>query len=514
MPARQKPMMGVRPRLLLTSVMSVVCVSIVWAGENDAASQTQAVDKPAEFKRMGWNAKVYQLFMHPPVFHYAPMSSAAGYRYTIRWKDVKNAARSEQHSSQSPELDLARVWEKLPSSGPFEVVVEALDAEGNVLATTSSACRRKAPFKGPYRPARCGYDESATKAVQWVMQRKEKDLTHPFPGVLYSSYIRLLTTYARLHPTTELARQALGRANQYGKELLDGSTPADWVYANMPQSHSDPKVLQICRTAMAGDAYLDLFEVAKDEAYLAAAMRIADTLKKTQLPEGRWYFRVEPRTGKTLEDHTSDQAEAIGFMDRLIGRYGRRDLVRTRDRAVQWMLNNPCRTFQWQQQWDDVGTASPYANLSWFDTGLFIEHLLQNATPRNNYEKIASDLVRYVDDQFVEWEPVENFITPGVREQYLCYHVIDWHGAHYIRICLAVYAKTKDGIWLRKAQALADTLTAIQHPQGCYPTWMRHKPRPEHPLEVHEICYDDIWPNCTSYCAEMLLRLDEELKKQ
>jgi maltose/maltodextrin transport system substrate-binding protein len=263
---------------------------------------------------------------------------------------------------------------------------------------------------------------------------------------------------------------------------------------------------------MAGMAYLDLYAVTQDKVWLDAATCIATTLKKNQMPEGRWPFRVEAETGKVLEDYTSDQAEAIILLDELVLNHDRKDLQGTLDKAVQWMLENPCKTFQWQQQWDDVGTNPPYKNLEHYDTGLFIEYLLRHATPQNNYETVAKNLVRYIEDQFVEWEPVGNQITPGVREQYCCYPVIDWHCAHFIRVCMNFHARAHDEVWLKKARAIADTLTVIQHPSGFYPTWMNHKPSKDAPGELKDINYAGLWPNCSSYSAEMLLRLGEYVK--
>jgi hypothetical protein len=137
---------------------------------------------------------------------------------------------------------------------------------------------------------------------------------------------------------------------------------------------------------------------------------------------------------------------------------------------------------------------------------------LRHATAQNNYEAVAKDLSRYIEDQFVEWEPVGNEITPGVREQYLCYGIIDWHCAHYIRVCMDFHAKTKDDVWLNKASALANTLTAVQHPSGFYPTWMSHKPSKKALTELKDINYGGVWPNCSSYSGEMLLRLGEYVK--
>jgi maltose/maltodextrin transport system substrate-binding protein len=479
------------------------------AGQRAAGAEAVPAARPAEFRRTGWNAMVKQRFMHPPVLTCTPMAGATSYRCRVSWKDGEGEARSARLKSASPEFHLARVWDALPASGPFQVTVEAIDGGGAVLAKAVSPCRRIAPFKGPYRPAACSYDEAGAKTTAWLL--KHKPGGKRFPILFYASYIRLLTTYVRTHPKGELAERALAQAKVYGQAMLEGSAPADWTYGSVPMSHH-PKVFQVARGGMAGMAYLDLHAATRDRTWLDAATRIAGALKKNQLPDGRWPFRVDPRTGKVLEDYTSDQAEAILLIDELVRNHGREDLKETLDKAVRWMLENPCRTYQWQQQWDDVGTAKPYENLSWYDTALFIEYLLRHATPQNRYEAVARALSRYIEDQFVEWEPVGNQITPGVREQYRCYPIIDWHCAHYVRVCMRFHARTQEDVWLKKARALGDTLTAVQHPDGFYPTWMNHKPSKDAPGKLRNINYGGIWPNCTSYSGEMLLRLGEYVK--
>jgi hypothetical protein len=495
--------------LAIVCAVAISCFLAIAGQQTSGAEAAQPAAKPAEFKRAGWNAMVHQRFMHPPVLRYTRMEDAAKYRCMLSWRDAKGSPQTTRVESLSPTFDLTKVWECLPASGPFQVTAEAIDLDGKVLAKAASSCQRIAPFRGPYRPAKCGYSEAGARTVAWLLTQKPGGGS--FPVLFYSSYIRLLTSYIRTNLKGELAEQALAQAKKYGQDMLKGSTAADWVYANVPMSHH-PQVFQVARGAMAGMAYLDLYAATRDKTWLAAATRIADTLKKNQLPEGRWFFRVEPKTGKVLEDYTSDQAEAILLLDELVRDHGRKDLQETLDKAVRWMLENPCKTFHWQQQWDDVGTVMPYGNLSWYDTALFIEYLLRHATPQNHYEAVAEDLVRYIEDQFVEWEPVGNEITPGVREQYVCYPIIDWHCAHYIRVCMDFHAKTKDDVWLKKAQALADTLTAVQHPSGFYPTWMNHKPSKEAPTELKDVNYGGIWPNCSSYAGEILLRLGEYVK--
>jgi len=448
-----------------------------------------------------------QRYMHPPVLVYAPAAGSAKYRCVVKWQGGQDAMELA-----TPEFDLAGIWQKLPAAGPFRVEVEAVDAQGKTLANVGGDCQRIADFKGPYRPAARGYDEAGAKTVGWLIKQGEGAGTRGFGANFRSSYVRLLTSYVRFNPKGELAEKALALAKVHGVALLKASTPGDWVYANMPLSHDSDQSLQIGSSARGGLCYFELYDVTQDKSWLDAAGRIGDTLKKTQLSYGRWPWRVEPRTGKTLSDYTSDQVFAIVLLDELASRRGRQDLIETRDRAVAWMLANPCKTFRWEGLFEDVGDQPPFSNLHFFDTMWFVEHLMRYATAGNGYEKIALEQMLYAEDQFVEWEPTGNYVTPGCREQYVCYHVIAGHAANYIRACLACHVRTRDDIWLKKARAMADTLTCIQHAQGFYGTFPTHEPTKEVPGGLRNLSYGDIWSNDTSYCGEMLLRLNEYMK--
>jgi rhamnogalacturonyl hydrolase YesR len=471
--------------------------------------------------RTGWNTRVHQQFIHPPVFSYEPVEGADKYAFAISWE--RGSATLE---SATPEVDLAKVWEKLPRTGQFVVTARAIDAEGKVLTESQSPARRKPDFKGPFRPATSGYSEAGKKTAEWLIRanldENRDDAAgiqniRKFPTLYYASFIRLLTAAIREQPNGAGNKAALERATRYGQALLDNRTPAAWAYAQVPLTHrargntaqfsDDFKVLQVSRIAMAGLALLDLHEATHDKKWLDATVDIAKALKQNQLPEGRWPWRVNPETGVSVDDYTSDQAQAILLLDDLIAKHGRNEFLEARDKAVAWMLENPCKTLRWEGQWDDAIVVTPYTNLEWYDTGLFAEYLLRHATAENGYALIALQLASYIEDQFVEWEPTGNVITPGVREQYACYAVIDWHCAHYIRLCLAFHAATKDELWLKKARAMADTLTAVQHPEGCFPTWMSHTPVPGNPTALNNINYRMVFSNCSSYVGEMLLRL-------
>ena len=492
--------------IFLTSVLALIRLSgmcSLYAAGADAGVNSK-------FQRTGWNSHVKQRYMHPPILHFTPVVGATSYRCRLWEQSAPNDCY--QVESEISDVDLSAIWERLPRAGNFQVIAEAIDASQNMVGQMSFQFSKIAPFKWPYREGKGNYLESGFKAALWLLSDQSDAKATQFPALFRSAYIRILTTYARINPEGEKAQAAINLAKKHAQFLISESTPSGWVYGNMPLSHH-AECLQIGRAGMVGMAYLDLYAATRDASFLKAATRIGDTLKKTQLDDGRWYFRVDPQTDKMLEDYTSDQAEAILLLDELIRNHGKKDLVKTRDKAVGWVLANPCKTFHWQQQWDDVKTLAPYENLEWYDTGLFIEFLLRYATPENGYAETARNLLHYIDDQFIEWEPSGEYITPGAREQYVCYHVIDWHTAHYIRVCMAFHRHTKDDAYLRKACAMANTLTLIQHPDGFYPTWMKHKPAENNPWQLRDIHYGDIWANCTSYTGEMLMKLGEYLKK-
>jgi len=472
-----------------------------------------------KFHRTGWNVHASH-FMHAPTFTANELKEAASYSYSISWPGPDQKPITREIKSEKPTFELADIWEVLPSGTRHTVAIASLDAEGKAVDRLSFGFLKVADFdpQGSYPKAKRDYSESGRLDAEYVLRRLDAWKRGPsgdlgaFPALFGSAYIRLLTTYARLAPESPKAKDALAISANIGRHLIQSRTPKDWAYPSMPRSHGG-EVLQVCRTGMAGLAYLDLLAATGDKFFLDAASAIADSLKATQRPEGRWPFRVNPKTGNVLEDYTSDQAEAILLLDALIADHGRQDLTETRDKAVRWMLENPVKTHHWQQQWDDVGLLPPYRNLEFYDAALFALYLLKHSTPEDGYRRIALDLARYIEDQFVLWEPsaFPQALTPSVLEQYVCYQPIDWHVAHYIRLCQALHQATGETVWLQKARAMADNLTVVQHPEGYFPTWMRRAKTP--PGAPPAVDYSDLWLNCTSYTGEILIKLEAYLTK-
>jgi hypothetical protein len=145
---------------------------------------------------------------------------------------------------------------------------------------------------------------------------------------------------------------------------------------------------------------------------------------------------------------------------------------------VQWMMQNPVKTMNWQAQFDDAKLRDPYQNLSKHEASTFAVYLfLHKQIP------LAEELLSFCEDQFVVWEqPPEssskfekpgNWFTPCSTEQYAMFEPISGGSGFMIIAYLRAYEATGKPIYLAKAQSLGNALTVAQAQyKRRYPTRM------------------------------------------
>src|ERR1035441_6398369 len=190
--------------------------------------------------------------------------------------------------------------------------------------------------------------------------RTSNRLTIQFPTRVYTQIIDAFLTYAELAAENDQEKQeAISYARDFGQQLL-AIQIKEGPYRGLTQSHAESwgskYMLQPDRGGIAGTSLLKLYAVTKEAKFLNAAVEIADAFKSTQLPDGRWVYRAKAKTGIVTDDYTSDQTEQILFLDRLVNEHGRQDFAACRDKAVQWMLENPAKTMLWPNSYEDTGT--------------------------------------------------------------------------------------------------------------------------------------------------------------
>ena len=116
----------------------------------------------------------------------------------------------------------------------------------------------------------------------------------------------------------------------------------------------DGDTVMLDKVGAMGLAYLDLWQLEKAELFKAGAIKIAETLLPLQLADGRWQNRVEPATGKVVQDYTSSQVFNIELMDRLHAITGDRRYAESSRRALRWLLEHPVQTYRWTGYYEDV----------------------------------------------------------------------------------------------------------------------------------------------------------------
>jgi hypothetical protein len=513
-----------------------------------------------QMQRLGWNIRAQQ-FMFAPTFWVAPVQGAQAYALTLQnrtgricrsatrfrtesictVRETKGAPhRYERIQAQAVAIDVAEIWDQLPAAEGYVAWIDALGAEGKPLDQTRVfAFHKPEMFQGVVFETGCDYLQSVRRNFRPLITECRLDaqngrpplsgyrMTIQFPTRVYTQIIDAFLAYAELAAENEQEKQeAISYARDFGQQLL-AIQIKEGPYRGLTQSHTESwgskNMLQPDRGGMAGTSLLKLYAVTKEARFLNAAVEIAEAFKSTQLPDGRWVYRVNAKTGMVTDDYTSDHTEQILFLDRLVNEHGRQDFAACRDKAVQWMLENPAKTMLWPNSYEDTGTLKgPYANQQHWDTEYFIRYLMRHATPANGYKEIAEKLCRYVEGQFVIWETsgLPMWMGPGAKEKY-SFPKLDVCGP-LLRMYQDMHEGTGNPLYLEKAKLIANALTRYQLPNGFYPTFPVYGPGPDGTFAVssqanadsgQRIEWHGIWPNNVAYTGQWLLEFAHYLKK-
>ncbi len=485
----------------------------------DAALRARAARESAVPVRPGvpgaqpfWNEKAVQ-FLYAPAFDFKEVAGAQKYRFVV----TPDKGKELSFEAEKPFAPLTPIWAKL-NAGEAKLVVTALDAQGGAVGQPQSRAFHRAMVLGREYPApSLPWRESARQALAalvhspdlrcWFTNGVPAEPFHlyRYPSKIVGAAASALATYAAQTPPPADAVGALAAARRAADYLLAMSEPAESVWAFHPptyhptlfgnrlRGHMQPgRYMTLCG-GETGQYYLDVFAATKDTKYRDAAVRIAETYAKRQLPEGSWLQFVIARDGQPVTDNVLVPTVVVSFLDRLAQVTGETRFDAMRAKAVAWIGQHPVRTWNWQGQFEDVQPLPPYQNLTKHDACDFAIHLFQTAAKDPAQQALALDLLRFSEDQFVIWgQPptasptkqnpdgkagarVNRWMLPCVLEQYRCYAPVCASSAKLIRTYLAAFAATQDRLHLEKAKALAGTLTHTQGSKaapGRYLTWL------------------------------------------
>ncbi len=492
--------------------------------------------RPGELgKTPFWNGKAHQ-FIYAPAFDYKLIQNAARYNYVVKSED------NSQYTFESkvPYSPLSKVWASMPT-GTFSLKVIALNANGDSVGLAGSGEYYKAAyFNGPYHKAVMPYDESAKIALNNLLHKdyiecwlKDKAPDHEYqyyryPAKIYSALVVGAVTHARLKANSDDAKRSVELAKIVADYMINISYEkgSAWEYfvptyfgpriKNKPGSHMNLRNNFTVMGADAGNAFLDLYDLIGDKKYFDAAKRISDTYLKNQLDNGSWYLFADYETGEPTAPNISIPTAVINYFDRLRKNYGVAGLDNPTKNALNWIMENPVKTFNWQAQFEDVKALPPYVRHSREQACDMAVYLMKNHIQIS----LAEELIRFAEDQFVIWEkplPIiihdtpdkeqspgwnsKNWITPSVQEQYGFFMPVTRTAGVMIETYWEAYAATKKEIYLAKAKSIANALTLVQKEHnGDYPTMFTKYPM-------------NFWLNSVVYPAKVMMALENNLKK-
>jgi hypothetical protein len=479
-----------------------------------------------------WN-NFAERFIYAPAFNYNIVESAAQYRYEIF---SENDSGTYSFESDVPYAPLSPVWAKMPVSN-FTLTVVGLSGKGDSVGLAGEGrYYRAAPFNGIYHEPVLPYDSSAFVAldklmhkdyVNYWLEHKSPDPDYPnyrYPAKIMSALIVGAVAHARLKPNSEDAKRSEQIAKIVADYLTGISYPQNSVWPDFPPSYHGPRIgknpdshMQLTNNltiigADAGHAYLDLHDLTGEEKYLKAARKIADTYVKNQMENGTWYLYVNHETGEPIAENLAIPTSAINFFDRLRKQYKIGDYEKASQKALNWTMENPVKTFDWQAQFEDVKAYPPHRKQSREQACDLASYLFRN---KKNIP-LAEELTRFAEDQFVIWEkPMDfsvrknsdnpgwkskNWITPSVQEQYGFWMPVNRTAGIMIQTYWDAYQATEKEIYLAKAKSIANAITVVQEANdGDYPTMFIKTP-------WHK------WLNSAVYPAKVLMTLNENLK--
>lgn len=473
-----------------------------------------------------WNGHARR-FIYAPAFDFKPVEGAVRYRFSA------TDAAGERHSFEaaSPAAALTPVWDRLPV-GFVELAVEGVDASGKVTGTAGKRrFYRAAVFRGHYSDAERGYLDSARMGLQYLFRQPhyrnwlEKGEPDPgyelycYPTKIIASVVESMVIYAALAPADR--ETALGIARKAADYLISVSEPAGAPLEFLPPTYAGDKRTakefagqqMMIYPADAASAYLDLYDACGERRFLEAALRIARSYRKLQLPSGSWYLKINMKDGTPVASNQCVPVPMIRLFERLGAQYGETEFRETAERAVRYLAGTTLKEFNWEGQFEDIAPSVPYVNNTKHNACDYALYLLDRFPDRPEAAEQARTLLRFAEDQFVVWEQpmpdkstrTDQWITPCVLEQYAYYVPIDASAAKLISLYQAMYERTGSVLDLAKACELANAMTRAQDPEtGRYLTYW----------ERNERGLDPGWINCATASAKAMMSLGRLLEQK
>ena len=446
-----------------------------------------------------WNENA-TWFMYPPTFKFAETPGARLYYVRAIGADGKTHAFEQK----TPVVSLESVWTNLPT-GRTELWCDAcLWSNTMTMRRHFKSFWKMEPYRpGTYPKAPRGYAEAAVMGGRYLLNCKwlrtyaetgRPDMEYKnncYPTKMDAAVISLMTDFAGF--SSEDSKRAITLARTIADRLISSSQPADAPLAHFPPTYfgdarvaarSNAGVNVLVHPAEAGSAYLKLWGVTKEQKYLEAARRIAETYLRLQGEDGTWYFKMREADGEPTNENRLHPWAVIDFLDTLFGVTADMRYRAAAERAFDFFERGPLRDWNWEGQFEDMTPTGKYINLTKHPACWTACHLLKRWPSDPGRIAQARELLRFAEDQFVVWKRPESQedgmrlgllgsgwkVEPAVVEQYHFREAVDASASRLITTYLALYKATGNPLDLAKARTLGDSIVRIQETSGRIPT--------------------------------------------
>ncbi len=490
-----------------------------------------------------WNPYAIQ-FMYAPAFQFQHIPGYHKYRYTAT--DEKGGvhtfvADDTYVAARNSSASLAPIWADIPE-GVVHLTVQGIDDDGNdgeVVGVRTFF--RLSPFPADLPGAARPYGEAAARAFDYAMSQSfirhwleegtpdpEYDL-NVYPSKMISSIINAMIYYAKVSPDKEA--DAIKVAKNCADYLI-GITPKDGPMKDVPPTYQldfrpdyDKRSnaaaggrinwVMMIYPAHVGTSYINLAVKTGEKKYLDEALKIGAHYAANVQPNGSWYLIRDIKTGELLSPNYCEPLERIvPFLMALYEQTGDEQWKALADGAIKFVEDNELKTYEWEAQFEDSFCSENYSNLTHYGAAAMVRYLAKYYADDEEKMKVADDLMRFIEDQFVIWKrpapwnkdhyDTSLYHTPCGLEQYLWYVPIDASTGDILSAFLAMYKAGRGELHLEKAKALADSLTRVQQPSGLIPT---------HFMTPENVRGDGFWINCMFMSASNLAELAEVVEK-
>ncbi|MBU1097106.1 MAG: hypothetical protein KKB34_11545 [Bacteroidetes bacterium] len=460
-----------------------------------------------------WN-KYSTRFIYAPAFEFKKFGKVKYYLFTA----LSFADKKEYSFKSENEYDpLSPIWADIPVGEVF-LKVEACDNTGPVGLSGVRKFYKAAPFPGIEIDIKNNGEEELRKLLSYFynldyIQRwadtgtpDSNYILYCYPSKNISTVIKGMLLYIKYFPNNR--DRALKIAQNAADYLIGISEPESSNLAGWPPTYTGNKLtskvnngnIMVSINAQAGNYYLDLYEVTKNEKYLNAAVEIADTYVNTQLPSGTWYVKLKTPSGEPFAPNLAIPISILNFLERLTSEYRFEKYQVVVEKSFQWIINYPVQDYNWEGQFEDAYIQGEYENLAMHDPCNTAIYLLKNSDKDRNFINKAEEIIRFVEDQFVVWSKplpywehrsTSSYLTPSVLEQYQFYVPVDASLSKVVATYSLAYQVTKNPIYFAKKKVLHAALLKNQAEDGSIPTgWWDYS--------------SQLWINCLVYDAIVL----------